>query len=111
MLTGTVTLAASASSTAGIASVRIDRAPSGTTSWSTVCTDQTAPYSCSWNTTTVADGSYDFRAVLVDGRGVTTTSTTMSSRRVDNSRCAATTSRRSTAVARPAGSMRATWSG
>ena len=85
VLTGTVTLAASASSTAGIASVRIDRAPSGTTSWTTVCTDQTAPYSCTWNTTTVADGSYDFRAVLVDGRGVTTTSATMSSRRVDNS--------------------------
>ena len=85
VLTGTVTLAASASSTAGIASVRIERAPSGTTSWTTVCTDQTAPYSCSWNTTTVADGSYDFRAVLVDGRGVTTTSATMSSRRVDNS--------------------------
>ena len=85
VLTGTVTLAASASSTAGVASVRIDRAPSGTTTWTTVCTDQTAPYSCTWNTTTVADGSYDFRAVLVDGRGVTTTSATMSNRRVDNS--------------------------
>ncbi len=85
VLTGTVTLAASASSTAGVTSVRIDRAPSGTTSWTAVCTDQAAPYSCSWNTATVADGLYDFRAVMIDSRGVTTTSATTSARRVDNS--------------------------
>ena len=84
-LSGTATLSATASSTAGVTSVRIDRAPSGTTTWSPVCTDTTAPYSCSWDTTTVADGLYDFRAVLVDGKGVTTTSTTVSARRVDNS--------------------------
>jgi hypothetical protein len=33
----------------------------------------------------VADGLYDFRAVLVDGKGVTTTSATVTGRRVDNS--------------------------
>lgn len=84
-LTGTVTLGATANSSAGVTSVRIQRAPSGTTTWTDVCTDTTSPYTCSWNTTTVADGLYDFRAILVDGTGKVTTSTTMSARRVDNS--------------------------
>jgi hypothetical protein len=83
-LSGTVTLTATASSTAGVTSVRIDRAPSGTTTWTAVCTATTAPYTCSWNTTTVADGLYDFRAVLVDGKGLTTISSTVTGRRVDN---------------------------
>lgn len=85
LLTGTVTVAASASSTAGITNVTIERAPAGTSTWTTLCTDTTAPYSCSWNTTTVADGLYDLRAVALDGRGATTISTTLASRRVDNS--------------------------
>ncbi len=84
-LTGTVTLSASANSTAGVTSVRIQRAPTGTTTWTDVCTDSTSPYTCSWNTTTVADGLYDFRAILVDGTGKVTTSATISARRVDNS--------------------------
>ena len=84
-LSGTVNLTATASSTAGVTSVRIDRAPSGTTSWTAVCTDTASPYSCSFATTTVADGLYDFRAVLVDGKGATTVSNTVTSRRVDNS--------------------------
>ena len=84
-LFGTVTLTANASSTAGVTSVRIQRTPTGTTTWTDVCTDTTAPYSCAWDTTTVADGLHDFRAVLVDGSGKVTTSTTLSARRVDNS--------------------------
>lgn len=84
-LSGTVTVTASASSSAGIASVRIDRAPSGTTTWTTICTDQTAPYTCAFDTTKVTDGLYDFRAVLVDNQARTTTSATLSARRVDNS--------------------------
>ncbi|GAA3812033.1 Ig-like domain-containing protein [Nocardioides panacisoli] len=84
-LSGSVTVTATASSTAGIASVRIDRAPAGTTTWTALCTDTTAPYACSWDTTTVADGSYDLRAVMTDSLGRTTTSTTLGARRVDNS--------------------------
>ena len=84
-LTGTVTLTATASSSAGVGSVRIQRAPTGTGSWTDVCTDSTAPYSCAWNTTSVAEGLYDLRAVMVDGSGRTTTSSTVSARRVDNS--------------------------
>ncbi|GAA2031254.1 hypothetical protein GCM10009740_21300 [Terrabacter terrae] len=84
-LNGTATLTATASSTAGVTSVRIDSAPTGTTTWTAVCTDTASPYGCSWDTTKVADGLYDFRAVLVDGKSSTTTSTTVSARRVDNS--------------------------
>lgn len=84
-LSGTVTVTASASSTAGIASVRIDRAPSGSGTWTSLCTDTAAPYTCSWNTTTVADGLYDLRAVMTDSLGRTTTSATLSARRIDNS--------------------------
>lgn len=84
-LAGTVTLLASASSTAGITSVRIQRAPAGTTTWTDVCTDTSSPYSCVWNTTLGPDGSYDLRAVLLDNAGKTTTSATVSGRRVENS--------------------------
>jgi hypothetical protein len=83
-LSGTVNLQASASSTAGVTSVRIDRAAAGTTAWTAVCTDSSAPFGCTWDTTTVGDGAYDFRAVLVDGAGRTTTSATLGNRRVDN---------------------------
>lgn len=83
-LNGSATLDANANSTAGVSSVRIQRATSGTTAWTDVCTDTTAPYSCSWDTTAVADGPYDLRAVLVDGTGRATVSTVVSSRRVDN---------------------------
>ncbi len=84
-LTGAVTINASANAVGGIASVRIQRAPAGTTTWTDICTDTTSPYSCSFDTTTVADGSYDLRAVLLDASGKTTTSATVSGRTVDNS--------------------------
>lgn len=83
-LNGTVTLNATANAGAGITSVRIQRAPTGTTTWTDVCTDTTAPYSCSWDTRTVTDGGYDLRAVLLDASGRTTTSATVSNRLVDN---------------------------
>ncbi|GLB68732.1 Ig-like domain-containing protein [Arthrobacter mangrovi] len=83
-LTGTVTLSAAASSNAGVRSVTIQRAPGGTTTWTDVCTDTTAPYSCSWNSATVANGLYDFRAVLVDGAGQTTISAPTAGHQVDN---------------------------
>lgn len=84
-LAGTVTLTAAGSSTAGIASIRIDRAPSGTSTWTTICTDTTAPYTCAFDTTKVTEGLYDFRAVLTDNLGRTTTSATSAGHRVDNS--------------------------
>lgn len=83
-LTGTVPLTANAASSAGVSSVRIQIAPAGTTTWSTLCTVTAAPYSCAWNSATVADGLYDFRAVLVDGTTKETVSAVVASRRVDN---------------------------
>ncbi|HET7736857.1 MAG TPA: Ig-like domain-containing protein [Nocardioidaceae bacterium] len=83
-LSGTVTVAATANSTAGVASVRLQRAATGTTTWTDLCTDTTSPYSCTWDTTSVADGGYDFRAIMVDGTGASTGSATVSNRRVDN---------------------------
>lgn len=84
-LTGTVPISAAANSTAGVASVRIQVAQAGTTTWSTLCTAASTPYTCSWNTTTYADGAYDLRAVLTDRAGKETFSATVASRRVDNS--------------------------
>ncbi|HEX4976614.1 MAG TPA: Ig-like domain-containing protein [Nocardioides sp.] len=84
-LSGAVTVTASASSTSGITSVRIQRALAGTTSWVDLCTDTTAPYSCLWDTTSVADGLYDLRAILTDSAGRTTISAVVAGRRVDNS--------------------------
>lgn len=83
-LGGTPTIAATANSSAGIAGVAIQYAPSGTGTWTTVCTDTTAPYSCPWNTASVADGLYDLRAVLTDLAGNQTMSAVVSARRVDN---------------------------
>lgn len=83
-LSGRVTLEAAANSTAGVTNVRIQRAPTGSATWTDVCTASASPYRCSWDTVTVPDGLYDFRAILVDGTGVTTTSAVVSSRRVDN---------------------------
>ena len=84
-LAGTVALQARANSTAGVTQVVIQRAPNGGSTWTDICTVAAAPYACSWNTTTVANGLYDLRAVLTDGTGKTTTSTVVGARRVDNS--------------------------
>ncbi|WP_028657215.1 Ig-like domain-containing protein [Nocardioides sp. J54] len=84
VLTGTVAVSAQANSTAGVTSVRIQHAPSGSSSWTDLCTATAAPYSCTWDTRSVADGNRDLRAVLLDGRGGTTTSAVLT-RKVDNS--------------------------
>lgn len=83
-LSGGTTLSATASSTAGVQAVRFQYAPAGTTAWSTACTDTTAPYSCTWSTTGAADGAYDLRAVLVDGKGRETASASVPERHVLN---------------------------
>ncbi|GAB2721966.1 Ig-like domain-containing protein [Arthrobacter bambusae] len=84
-LTGTVPLMANANSTAGVSNVKIQYAPNGTSTWTTACTLNTAPYTCNWDTRVVADGLYDFRAVLTDGAAHVINSATVTSRRVDNS--------------------------
>lgn len=83
-VSGNVSLNATASSTAGVQSVAIQHAPSGSTAWTTVCTATTSPYTCDWNSRSVANGQHSFRAVLTDGNGTQTVSQTVTGVRVDN---------------------------
>ncbi len=66
--------------------MRIQRAPTGKTTWTDVCTKTTAPYSCTLNTATTAtpDGGYDFRAIMTTTAGGTVTSATVANRVIDN---------------------------
>jgi chitinase len=90
-LRGTVTLNATGTDGgSGVLNVQIQRAPTGTSTWTTICTDTTSPYSCSWNTTGVSDGGYDLRAVTTDNAGNVTNSSTVSNRVVDNAAPTAT---------------------
>jgi hypothetical protein len=82
-LNGTVSLSATATSDRGVASVVMQSAPTGTSDWVTICTDNVAPYTCSWNTTAIADDSYDLRATATDTAGYSQTST-VTGRVVDN---------------------------
>jgi chitinase len=73
-LSGTVTLNATASDAGGIASVVFERSLAGSGSWTTICTDNAAPYTCAFDTTTVGDESYDLRARATDNGGRSATS-------------------------------------
>ncbi|MDO9175818.1 MAG: Ig-like domain-containing protein, partial [Actinomycetota bacterium] len=68
----------------GIASVAIQRSPAGAGTWTSICTDTTAAYSSAFDSTTVTDGLYDFRALATDNAGNTTASAEATNRRVDN---------------------------
>jgi hypothetical protein len=68
----------------GVLNVKIQHAPTGTSTWTDICTDTTSPYSCSWDTTGVTDGGYDLRSITTDNAGNATTSSTVSNRVVDN---------------------------
>jgi hypothetical protein len=90
-LRGTVTLNATGTDGgSGVLNVQIQRAPTGTSTWTTICTDATSPYSCSWNTAGVPDGGYDLRAVTTDNAVNVTNSSTVSNRVVDNTAPTAT---------------------
>ena len=90
-LAGTKTLNATGTDGgSGVANVTIQSAPTGTSTWTTICTDSSSPYSCSWNTTAVADGGYDLRAVTTDNANNVTYSSTVSNRVVDNTAPTAT---------------------
>ena len=43
-----------------------------------------SPYTCAFNTTAVADGLYDMRALATDNAGNTTASAVQTNRRIDN---------------------------
>jgi subtilisin family serine protease len=67
-LTGTVTLSASAGDNVAVAQVQF------LVDGNVVATDTTAPYSASWNSASVANGSHSFAARATDTSGNTTTS-------------------------------------
>jgi Big-like domain-containing protein len=83
-LRGTVVVQANAYAGNGVTQVAIQRATAGGSTYTTICTDASTPYSCSWDTTTVTGGSYDLRAVMTYGTGQTLTSAVMAARVVDN---------------------------
>lgn len=69
--TTTVTATATDSPGSGVKSVTIQRAAAGSSTWTDICTDTTSPFSCDWDTSSVADGAYDLRAVAVDNASPT----------------------------------------
>jgi archaellum component FlaF (FlaF/FlaG flagellin family) len=82
-LRGTKTLTATASDASGVAQVVFEISPMGQSSWSAIATDSTAPYSVDFTTTTVADGTYDLRAVATDVPG-NSGSSVVTARLIDN---------------------------
>ena len=84
-LRATVTLTATAGDTgSGLATLSIQRAPTGSGTWTDVCSTTASPASCALNTTTLTEGGYDLRAIATDLAGNATTSTLISNRIIDN---------------------------
>jgi hypothetical protein len=84
-LRGSVSLAGSGSdANSGLAALRFEYAPNGTTGWSTACTATSPATTCAWDTAAAADGSYDLRVVAIDRAGNTRSSATTTARSVDN---------------------------
>ena len=84
-LSGTVMLSA-ASPDADTARVSFQVSPAGAAIWTTVANDETppTPYSGAFDSTTVADGVYDLRAIAYDGSGNASAPSAVASRRIDN---------------------------
>jgi hypothetical protein len=81
-LSGTVALRATASAIKGrsIASVRFDESAAGKNAWTAIATLTAAPFTTPFDTTKVAPGAYDFRAVVVDSAGSTAVSAVRTAR-------------------------------
>ncbi len=68
----------------GVASWKVQTSPTGADTWTDLCTDSTSPFgSCTGNVDGLADGVYDFRALVTDNAGNTLASTVQTGRRVD----------------------------
>jgi Bacterial Ig-like domain/Bacterial Ig-like domain (group 3) len=90
VLTGTaVTIVDSATPTdaggSGLNNLQIQqRTVTGPGAWNTICQVTATPWQCSFNSTTVPDGSYNFQARAVDNAGNVGTSATIRTGIVDN---------------------------
>ena len=73
---GSIAVAANSADAAGsgVGTVVFQRSPIGLGSWTTIDSDTLAPYSVTFDTTAVADGQYDLRAVTSDLAGNSFTS-------------------------------------
>jgi chitinase len=84
-LRATVTLTATAGDAgSGLATLRIQRAPTGSGAWADVCTVTSSPAGCALNTAALADGGYDLRAIATDAAGNAAASAAVVNRVVDN---------------------------
>lgn len=82
---GTVTVTADAfDDRTSVTQVTFELAPSGADTWSTLCVDTTSTHSCSWDTTTEADGLYQLRATATDAVGLSSTSGPVETRVVNS---------------------------
>jgi Bacterial Ig domain/Bacterial Ig-like domain len=78
---GTVSLSASADG--DTSQVTFERRPAGGGGWTTIGTANGAPWSTSFDTSTVADGDYELRAIATDAGGNSGTSSAVTTK-VDN---------------------------
>ena len=68
----------------GVGSWKVQTSPTGAGTWTDLCTDTTTPFgACTGNVDGLADGIYDFRAVVTDLAGNTLASTVQTGKRVD----------------------------
>ncbi|NYD40448.1 Ig-like domain-containing protein [Nocardioides panaciterrulae] len=74
-LDGTVNVTGTYSSPNGVQSAKLEyqAAPGG--AWQTVCAPTASPFACAWNTTSLANGSYNLRATVTPTYGAAVTST------------------------------------
>lgn len=75
VVNGTVSITVDATDdVTSVDTVVIQLAAEGSSSWSTLCTDYVAPWSCGWDSSTVVDGDYRLRATATDVDGNSATS-------------------------------------
>jgi chitinase len=76
----TITVTADGYSSNGITQMQLQYDPAGAASWTTICTDTLAPYTCNWNTSTapaVPAGATSIRSVMTRTGGATVTSSSV----------------------------------
>ena len=89
----------------GVGAVQYQYRLTGASAWLEGCTTTKANWGCNWDTTALADGSYDIRAVVTDkaGNGPTPASNGVYTRPLDNTAPTGTDVATKNATGKPAG--------